>query len=260
MSGDEALGPAAASEDARDTPFVGDDRREVVDSLVGEFDVAVRTRSPRLVTLEAGSGWGKTRLVHELYRRLAADRQGEPAYWPPSILSALTPGDARAADSRDGRRKRIYPASFEVPEGAEPHWFWWGITATAHRGGATVQALAEDMTQVDAHAAGLEARWRQLAGIGDKGRRALRSDDAADLAGILREEGIGRAAEAILGSAVPGLGLLMWAGGLVWRQRDRWSGSPATGGSVDAAKPGREDLVPALAAASRTWRTSACRS
>jgi hypothetical protein len=39
----------------------------------------------------------------------------------------------------------------------------------------------------------------------------------------------------------------MWAGGLVWRQRDRWSGGPETGGSVDAANPGRQDLVPALA-------------
>lgn len=247
MTGGWVPGPTVGPGEERDTPFVGADRLAVVDELLVEFDAAVRSGEPRLVTLEAGSGWGKTRLVHELYRRLAADRQGDPAYWPPSILSALAPEDARAGESRDGRRKRIYPATFEVPEGAVPHWFWWGITATAHRGGATVQAIAEDMTQVDAHAAGLEARWRELAGIGDKGRRALRSDDAADLADILREEGIGRAAEAILGSAVPGLGLLMWAGGLVWRQRDRWSGGPATGGSVDAVNPGREDLVPALA-------------
>lgn len=226
-----------------ESTFVGAERHALVDRLVAIVDHVAGHGTPHLVTLEAGSGWGKTRLVHELYRQLAA-RQQAPAYWPPSIVDAL-PDDQGA--SRDGLRKRIFPLEVTPPAGAVPDWFWWGITATAHRGGATVQALATDLAQVDRHAAGLERAWRARASTHQRAARLVGGDEVADLGAAIRDEGIGKAAELVLGSAVPGLGLIMWAGGMLWRQRHRWGARDDEATTIDAAGAEREDLVGHLA-------------
>ncbi|MBB5790380.1 AAA family ATPase [Jiangella mangrovi] len=220
---------------------MGGTRERLVADLLAHVDEVRATGRPRLVTLEAGTGWGKTRLVQELYARMAAERQQAPAYWPESLFAG-----ADDALPLEGRRKRLYPTGFTPAEGAVPHWFWWGITATAHRHGTAVQALAQDLMQVEAHSAALERRWRELAGVRDKAVRVLRGEDAAEFGTVLRDEGVTRAAEAIVGSAIPGLGFLMWAGGVVWRQRQRWSADPGPQ-PVDAQGQNRTDLVTELA-------------
>ncbi|MDQ3326793.1 MAG: ATP-binding protein, partial [Actinomycetota bacterium] len=56
--------------------FMGAERRAVVDELLRAFDGVAESGEPRWLSLEAAPGWGKTRLVQELYTRLA-ERQGE---------------------------------------------------------------------------------------------------------------------------------------------------------------------------------------
>ena len=60
------------------SPFCGVSRRLLVDGLVSVFDQVCSDGGPCLVSLEAPSGWGKTRVAREFYARLAADRQSEP--------------------------------------------------------------------------------------------------------------------------------------------------------------------------------------
>jgi hypothetical protein len=53
-------------------PFVGESRIKLVDGLVLVLDEVETRCEARWVSLEAPSGWGKTRVAQELYARLAA--------------------------------------------------------------------------------------------------------------------------------------------------------------------------------------------
>ena len=187
-------------------PFVGVERRELVARLLGVFDEVVSSGSPRLVTLEADSGWGKSRLVQELYGRLAAERQ-ESGFWPASILGAVSGRDVGSLDSPDGRRKRIFPASFEPPVGAVPEWLWWGISATARQGGSPVNALAADREQVDRFRVHLVARLAELnpETRWAKAVRTARSDGSKEVGWEAIEEAIAVAAGAVATAGVAGV-------------------------------------------------------
>lgn len=230
----------------RELPFVGDDRQELVSRLLRAFDETRYSSTPRFITLEAGIGWGKTRVLHELYRRLAAERQPAAGYWPPSILGAVSEADAVSLATPEGRRKRLYPASFAPQsEGATPHWFWWGISATARRGGRAVQALADDLTQIEAHTTALECRWRELSGRRERLAELLRRDSAREFGRAAGQDAL-TAATGLAGVSIPALGLLMWAAEITWRQRERWSKHPGTA-RIDATDEPRADLVDSLA-------------
>ena len=72
----------------QEPPFVGDDRVALVEWIEDLFGRG----SSYWVSLEAPSGWGKTRLIHEFYKLLVAQHQADGRYWPPSIrmLRAMT--------------------------------------------------------------------------------------------------------------------------------------------------------------------------
>lgn len=204
-------------------PFVGRERRELVARLLEVFDDVVSSGSPRLVTLEAGSGWGKSRLVRELYGRLAAERQAT-GFWPESILGAVPERDVRLMDSPDGRRKRVFPASFEPPSGAVPEWLWWGISATARQGGSPVNALAADREQVDRFREHLAARLAELnpSKPWAKAVRAVRSDGSKDVGWEVIEQSIESAASVagVAGLVVGApLGFLLLGGRYAWKHR-----------------------------------------
>ena len=194
--------------------------------------------------MEAGTGWGKTRLVHEFYRSLAA-RQPEPAYWPASIVEAVPEGPPAEV------RKWVYPARFEPDQEAVPEFFWWGLAATARQAGASpVQALAEDLTQVEAHKRGLERRWRQVTGrkerlkdVVDKHKKGLRDSVIDQTASSTADFTFARA----LDVSVPGLGLLWSAGRMALSQYRQASWSKDYVGTIDAVDDSREDLVEMLA-------------
>lgn len=53
-------------------PFVGESRLLLVDGLVTLFDQVNERNESCWVSIEAPSGWGKTRIAQEFYARLAA--------------------------------------------------------------------------------------------------------------------------------------------------------------------------------------------
>jgi tetratricopeptide (TPR) repeat protein len=121
--------------------FVGDDRHALVDRLDASFDEAIRLREPRLVSLEAAQGWGKTRIVQAFYDRLA-ERQAEPAYWPATLAPA-------AETNPFHRRKRVAPTKFR--RGAAMPWMWWGLSCGRRQGDGLEHVLAEDVGLLELH-------------------------------------------------------------------------------------------------------------
>src|SRR5664280_383056 len=225
-------------------PFVGQQRHELVDRLLAEFDDVGQSGSPRWWSLEERSGWGKTRTVQELYRRLAAERQPGTKYWPPSLLPQA-PAVSKAGPLMS-LRKKVIPETLLCEREAVPQWFWWGISCTT-RSGTAVQALAADLTQFVEHQVGLEKRWRQLASpeppLG-AGRCSEQSEVIETAAGHV----LGVAAS-LTNLPVPGLGVLALTA--QWGAQGRRDHSPTTQGSpvVEAAGRGRSDLVAELAPA-----------
>ena len=202
-------------------PFVGAEREALVGRLLATYDGVVASRSARLVTLEAASGWGKSRVVQELYRRLAAERQTS-GFWPPSILDAVAGADRGSLESPGGRRKRVFPASFVAPAGALPEWLWWGISATARQGGTPVNALAADLEQVGRLRAPLVARLaeRHPETQWAKAVNALRSEGSRDAGWEALEHGIDAVLSGLVAAAPP-IGFVLLAGRYGWKHRER---------------------------------------
>lgn len=132
--------------------FVGAERRALVDGLVEAFDGVVAGGGPQLWSFVAPSGAGKSRIVQELYARLAAERQPEKGghrYWPACIA---TLGDGR---SPLVNRKRTHPHESDgelvVPAGLTIPWMWWGLNCVRSTDGGYGQILFDDDTQLRQH-------------------------------------------------------------------------------------------------------------
>jgi hypothetical protein len=93
-----------------------------------------------LITITAPNGWGKTRLIQEVYKRLALDsefnklpikRQSESrkknvrfsGYWPEDFADT----DHIAQLNLEQSRKLIYPVNFERKKETIPAFMWIGI-------------------------------------------------------------------------------------------------------------------------------------
>jgi tetratricopeptide (TPR) repeat protein len=193
-------------------PFQGEDRHALVERLVSLYDeVDTEGSRPRWVALEAPSGWGKTRIVQELYAALVATRPGRPeapgGYWPPTIVPADgTDGDAGI----HATRKRVHPRQVDREGGSLPPFLWWGISCSARNGVASV-ALREDLGQLQAHAPFLLARCLQLDPVTGELRRSGR-----DLLGLAADQLGGSLEEAALGAATSALNIAVPGVGLVW--------------------------------------------
>jgi len=229
---------------ANGAPFVGEQRHKLVERLLAEFDHVSQFGKPRWWSLEEHSGWGKTRIVQELYRRLAAERQPGAKYWPTSLLPQAPV--LEDAGPWMAMRRRVSPEEVIPEHAAVPQWFWWGISC-ATRSGTPVQALADDLTQFVEHQVGLEQRWRQLAAPEPR-VGAGRSPEPGEVVETAAGEVLGVAA-GLANLPVPGLGVLAlnakWG---VQGRRDR--GLAAQGGRVvEASGRDRSDLVDELAPA-----------
>ena len=141
-------------------PFVGDSRHRVVDGLVDILDEMNSTGEPRWVSLEAPSGWGKTRVVQEFYARLAARQSNH--YWPETILGA---SDVHGFEVGD-RRKRVFPDPryFDREPQSLPEFMWLGMACDL-RNGLPSQTLLEDLQQLKTHAIYLEAAAAALQSV-----------------------------------------------------------------------------------------------
>lgn len=137
---------------------MGEGRIALVGGLLACFDQVQETGRPSWVSMEAPSGWGKTRIAQEFYSVLAAERQPDPRYWPASILASYP---AEGLADVGSRRKRVFPQVEHVP-GSLPAFAWWGIAASV-RNGVPSLALTEDVLQLDAHAPYLDDAWARLA-------------------------------------------------------------------------------------------------
>ena len=144
-------------------PFVGAGREALVDSLVADFERCRSTATPRWVSIEGAAGIGKTRIIHELFARLAA-AQGARAYWPARL-------EARPNGSSTPRRKRVRPR-WEGSPGAVPDWFWWGLRAIS-ADGDPVAVVAHGVEQFADHEAPLDEAWRRRASVGHRVADAL---------------------------------------------------------------------------------------
>ena len=188
--------------------FVDDARCELVDLLERAYLRVAGTGVPEWISIEAPSGWGKSRLVHELYRRLAATHQDDGAFWPPSLAGAMAAGAEGGDPGVDAVRKRTFPEQLSPATGATPAWLWWGIGCD-HRYGTPLQALANDIGQIERLTGVLEQRWRRQASVLDKTKAALTRRQ-----GELVDTAVGEsvsAAAGVLGAAVPGLGFVVLA-------------------------------------------------
>jgi hypothetical protein len=132
--------------------------RQLTDSARGSFE----RQLPLLVHLQAETGVGKTRIVHELYRALmASDR-----YWPEAIVA-------------QNQRKAIYPPT-SSSQGA-PSIMWFGVPCGRESGGAPLAMLeAHVPRQLEAHCRGL-----LLTAARSKGRRAAVKTGVKAIAGLV---------------------------------------------------------------------------
>jgi tetratricopeptide (TPR) repeat protein len=189
------------------SPFVGADRALVVDGLVKVFERVRKTRESHWVSIEAPSGWGKTRLVQEFYAELVKHCQNDPdvpPYWPSQISESI----GSTAKDLEIRRKQLFPEVRHVP-GSLPTFAWWGVGCSLRNGIPSV-ALAEDMAQFEGHAPYLDDAWRIAMASGIRGLPWKSASRAAGEEVVM--EVAGAVLEAAIGSAVPGLGFVKWIG------------------------------------------------
>lgn len=186
-----------------DPPFFGEPRRLLVEGLVSAFDLVNAGSGPMWVSLEAPPGWGKTRIVKEFYRALAADRQSSPKYWPSSINGSH---EGTPVYDLNRSRKLIYPNLRQHTPGSLPSFVWWGINASPETG-ISSYALGKDLLQLDAHSKYIDDAWRKIATFPERTFPQLR-----EIGILVSQEAVvevaGKVAESMLGASIPGFGLI----------------------------------------------------
>ena len=137
--------------------FVGQERHEIVQRLIDDFDHVVAGKGPKVVVLSSPPGWGKTRVTQEFYRSIAA-QQSMPAYWPAELVdqNGLL-GESISMNSLLHARKLVYPREVNVPKGASMDWMWWGVLCHQRGNGEYSEAMFESVSQLNAHAAAIAA-------------------------------------------------------------------------------------------------------
>lgn len=151
--------------------FLGNDRHEIVDALLERF-AGLPTSGPRAVTLLSPVGWGKTRIVHEFYGRLAA-AQPAPPYWPAQMVAD--------PDSAGASRKVSHPSPFEPPSGIDPPWLWWGLRCDETSDKRLRRPAFDDTEQFHVHASMLLNRR----GLLSRTWASITSPEALALYGLL---------------------------------------------------------------------------
>ena len=148
--------------------LVGEDRLAIVDQLVAAFDAVAAGDGPRAVSIEAPLGLGKTRLVQELFTRLAVTRQGPTPYWPPS----LDHGSSRADDVLRARKQIEPTPGWVIPGGTDIPWLWWAIACQLSNAGHPMRAMKDASDQLRVHLDPLQAKVE---------RSARSKDDAVEV-------------------------------------------------------------------------------
>lgn len=177
---------------------------------------------PRVVVLRAESGFGKSRIVRELYARLR-DRQPEPGFWPPIPTG---PSGAGGPVSPLAERKVLGPPleGFVWPPGALPSFGWWTFNCERLQSGVNANVLAAAQAELSLWLPPLIQAWAQRAGLWDKFIAKRK-----DVVNLLREAAMGEATDAgleqlqeLLNVTVPGIGTAaswLWKTGQAGKHR-----------------------------------------
>ena len=181
------------------SPFVGSSRGLLVAGLVEVFDEVRASGGSRWVSLEAPSGWGKTRVGKRFYAELVApkpDQEPAPRYWPETL--GETSRSERKVVAPQGRREA----------GSLPKFLWWGMACSSDsRFGAS--ALRAGLDELASHAQFASIASRRDRPIGERAIQSLRKQ--------VWEFAEGGAVEALshtagaLGAALPAVGLAVLA-------------------------------------------------
>ncbi len=201
--------------------FIG---RDLELAALDEAWAEVRGGAPRWVLLLGDSGLGKTRLVHEFYRRIVA-QDGAGGYWPAQLDT--NPATLRINPAREARKREI----------EDMHWFWWGLRwppPGTKVGGRHYCALLEQEAKLAlaAHTGpwrNHRARAHHVRGFG--------KDMALNLAGQL-------AASSLLGPLAPVAGALLGPGKTLMEigtGTSRWAQLARTDGEVDPGEASGRD-------------------
>ena len=185
--------------------FVGEGRKALVSGIIERLDNLTDYKGDSgacLISLEAPSGWGKTRIIQEVYKQIT-ERQSSP-YWPMSII-------AEDEDNPVSRRKHLVPSFVDAARDKKvlPEFFWWGLTCDMRSTNMLSRTLMEDIEQLRFHAPYLEAAWAasKLTGLGKYATIAK----AKSALGAVFEEGtvtgLSKLAELGLGATPFGIGL-----------------------------------------------------
>lgn len=179
------------------SPFVGQSRLKLVEGLVEVYGGVCSSGESRWVSLEAPSGWGKTRVGKRFYAELAALQEKErPRYWPETL----------GETSRD-ERKLVVPRG-KREEGSLPDFLWWGISCSSDERFRS-PALREGLSELVSHSQYVSIACRNRQTIGEKAIQKIRREvwqfaegGAMELLGL---------ATGALGASLPGMGLAVLA-------------------------------------------------
>ena len=119
--------------------FVGSARLAEVEDLLSRFTTAQTNVAPAMVAYVAPPGWGKTRIIQEFYRRLAA-QQPRPPYWPAALVATPDGADTTFVGLTTGR-KTVRPRLGEMPAGGQIPWLWLAPPSARLGDGSCAPAL-----------------------------------------------------------------------------------------------------------------------
>jgi hypothetical protein len=152
-------------------PLLGATHVRTLNLLEGLWLELCRTRRTQVAVLVGEPGFGKTRIVQELYRRLAEGQDGIPPYWPDTITSPDESLTLTAA--LRNTRKAVRPDAFSSPAEAEPSYLWLGVVLPDADGPFIDTSIDEVAIQISGHlAAALRARALRKQ-LGEVGKAAL---------------------------------------------------------------------------------------
>ena len=188
-------------------PLYGKSRQSLADDLFKKFNEVNITGKPIWISLEAPSGWGKSRVVHELYKKMAEAQKDD--YWPADISDNIF-GDESACINK---RKLTSPKEINRAEGSLPSFMWWGINAYKRHGGS-IDTLKHDLDQFKAHEIYLEEAWAQLSSTKDKviASHVELKKAASEIANEGIVEGATKALNTLVDVTFPPLGLALTLG------------------------------------------------
>ena len=137
------------------SPFVGEARIKAVQTIVDSFK-AVKEGASRIITVEGPMGFGKTRVVQEVYSKLASEFQGNPKYWPPYLTG--NKDFSGELGRRLETRGLVSPSANSASSDATMEWIWWGLSCRREESGAQIRALSSAQNQLLQHAERLSVK------------------------------------------------------------------------------------------------------